>query len=140
MTMDVTAQNKAVVIRFNREFIEKGDMNAFTELVADDVVNHAAPSGTPNGPESMVNFILHILRAGFSNIKVDIYEQVAERDLVTSRKKITGIHTGSIFGIPASNKHVVIHVIDMIRIKNGKYAEHWGISNFSEVLAQIAAS
>ena len=136
--MTVTEQNKAIVIRFNREIIEQGNMDSFKELVSDKVINHAAPPGTPTGPESMVNFIQHILRAGFSDIKVDILEQVAERDLVTTRKKINGRHTGTVMEIPPSEKNVVINVIDIIRLKDGKYAEHWGISNFQEVLSQIA--
>ncbi len=30
--MSVLKQNKAAVRRFNKEFIEKGDLNSFTEL------------------------------------------------------------------------------------------------------------
>jgi predicted ester cyclase len=115
-------------------------MTSFKELVADNVVNHSAPPGMPNGPESMVYFIQNILRTGFPDLKVEILEQVAEKDLVTTRKKITATHTGSIMSIPASNKKVVINVIDIIRIQDGKYAEHWGVSNFSDVIAEISAS
>jgi len=42
-------------------------------------------------------------------------------------------------GIPASNKKVAIHVIDIIRLKNGKYAEHWGMSNLSDIVTEISA-
>ena len=134
-----TEQNKAIVVRFNKEFIEEGNTNSFHELIADDVINHSAPPGSSTGPDGMMYFLQHILRAGFSNLKVEILEQVAERDLVTSRKKITGIHTGEIMGIPVSNKNILINVIDIIRLKNGKYAEHWGVSDFSDVIAEISA-
>ena len=138
--MNSTAeQNKATVTRFNREVIEQGNVDSFKELTTDDVINHSAPPGTSTGGDGMLHFLFDILRAGFSGIKVDIMEQVAERDLVTSRKSINATHTGTIFGIPASNKDVVINVIDIIRLRDGKYAEHWGLSNFSEVIAQISA-
>ena len=78
------------------------------------------------------------MRTGFPDIKVEILEQVAERDLVTTRKKITATHTGEIFGIPPSHKKVEINVIDIIKLKDGKYMEHWGQSNFSEVIAEIS--
>ena len=55
-----TEQNKATVARFNKEFIEQGNMNSFKELVAYDVINHAAPLGTDNGPGSMIYFIIEI--------------------------------------------------------------------------------
>ena len=135
-----TEQNKAIVVRFNKEFIEQNNENSFNELLSENVVNHSAPAGMPNGKESFYFFLNNVLRAGFPNLKVDILEQVAEGEFVTSRKKIIATHTGSIFGIAPSNKEVEINIIEMIRIQNGKYVEHWGQSNFDEVLKQISAA
>lgn len=133
-----TELNKQIVLRFNRECIEQGISKSFEELLSDTVINHAAPAGAPNGKESFYFFLNNVLRKGFSDLKVEILEQVAERDLVTTRKKIRAKHTGEVFGIPASNKEVEINVIDIIRVRDGKYAEHWGQSNFEEVLKQIS--
>jgi len=132
-----TEQNKAIVRRFNKECIELGLAASFEELLADDVVNHAAPFGKPNGKESFKFFLNEVLRKGFPDCKVEILEQVAENDLVTTRKKITGTHTGEIFGIAPTNKSVEIQVIDIIRLKDGKYKEHWGQTNFHEILRCI---
>jgi steroid delta-isomerase-like uncharacterized protein len=131
-------QNKRTVIRFNKEFIEQGRMEAFNELVAKNVINHSAPPGSSTGPDGMRHFLNDILRAGFPDLRVDILDQVAEGDLVTTRKAIQATHTGNVMGIPPSGKKVVIHVIDMIRLNNGRYAEHWGMSNFSDVIAEIS--
>lgn len=133
-----TALNKQIVARFNKEFIEQGNLESFEELLSDKVINHSAPAGMPNGKESFFNFLNHVLRKGFPNLKVEILDQIAEKDLVTTRKRITATHTGEILGIPASNKEVVINIIDMIRVQDGKYVEHWGQSNFEEVLKQIS--
>jgi steroid delta-isomerase-like uncharacterized protein len=132
-----TEQNKAIVRRFNYEFIERGNMDSFKELVADDVYNHSAPAGGPTGPESMIYFIKEVLRKGFPDIKAEIFDQVAEGDRVTTRKALHATHTGEFMGIPPSNKKVTIHVIDIIRLRDGKYVEHWGISNLPEVIAEI---
>ncbi|MEO6287565.1 MAG: ester cyclase [Dyadobacter sp.] len=140
-------RNKAVVIRFNKEFIEQGNAACFTDLVSDELVNHAAPGagalgaaapGAPSGPESMIYFLHDVLRVGFPDITVNILDQVAENDKVTTRKEFHGTHTGEFMGIPASNKKVVIKVIDIIRLRDGKYVEHWGMSNLAEVMQQIA--
>lgn len=133
-----TEQNKQTVVRFNKEFIRDGKTEAFEQLLSEKVVNHSAPEGMPNGKESFYFFLNNVLRKGFSNLEVEILDQVAERDLVCTRKKITGTHTGEIWGIPPSNKAVVIHVIDMIRLSDGKYIEHWGQSNFAEVIKLIS--
>ena len=135
-----TEKNKAIVVRFNREFIEQGNENTFHELLSDNVINHSAPVGMPNGKESFYYFLNNVLRKGFPNLSVEILEQVAERDLVTTRKRIRATHTGEIFGIPPSNKTVEINIIDIIRLQDGKYAEHWGQSNFDEVLKHISGN
>jgi len=132
-------QNKAVVARFNRECVEQGRMASFRELLAEDVVNHAAPPGTPAGAESMIHFLQNVLRVGLPDVKVEILEQVAERDLVTTRKRIRGTHAGTLMGVPATGKTVDILVIDMVRLRDGKYVEHWGISDLPEVLRQVSA-
>ena len=135
--MQTTALNKAAVIRFNKEFIEAGNMEAFKELAANELINHSAPAGVPNGPESMVYVIVGILRKGFPDLNVEILDQVAEGDQVTTRKLFRGTHTGDFMGIPPTHKNVTINVIDIIRLKDGKYVEHWGCSNLAEVMADL---
>jgi predicted ester cyclase len=138
-TMDAQLEkNKAIVKRFNKEVIEEGNMKSFNELIANDVVNHAAPAGTPNGPASMSYFLMEVLRKGFSNITVEILDQIAEGDKVTTRKALHATHTGEFLGIPPSHKKVTILVIDIIRLEDEKYAEHWGMSNLSDVVQIIS--
>jgi predicted ester cyclase len=132
-----TEQNKAIVRRFNKECIEEGKQESLKELLSENVINHSAVPGMPDGAESFYYFLNEVLRKGFSNIKVNIHQQIAEGDLVTSRKTISGLHSGEIFGIAPSHKTVSINVIDIIRLENGQYAEHWGQSNFGEVLGQL---
>lgn len=134
-----TEQNKALVTRFNKEFIEQGNIDSFHELVADDVINHSAAPGMSKGKDGMLHFLQNILRVGFPDLKVQLLQQVAEGDLVTTRKKITATHTGELMGIPASTKKIELNIIDIVRLRNGKYIEHWGMSNFSEILAQLSA-
>jgi steroid delta-isomerase-like uncharacterized protein len=135
-----TEQNKQLVIRFNKEYVEKGDRKSFEELVAEDVVNHSAPAGTSKGPDGMIHFLQNILRTGFPDLSVEILDQVAEGDLVTTRKAIYATHSGDFMGIPPTGKKVIINVIDIIRLRQGKYIEHWGMSNLSEVIAQLSFS
>jgi predicted ester cyclase len=136
---DVAEANKLIVTRFNREVIEQGDLQAFAELVAGDVVNHAAPPGAPNGAQSMVHFIVDVLRKGFPDIKVEILDQIAEGDRVTTRKVLRGRHSGEFMGMPATGREAAFKVIDIIRLRDGKYAEHWGLSNLTEVVQELRA-
>lgn len=132
-------QNKAIVTRFNREVIERGNEDAFRELVAEDFVNRTAPPGTPNGPDGLLYTFNRVLRPALPDLTVTIHEQLAEGDKVTTRKTISGTHRGPLLGVAATNQRIQIEVIDIVRIENGRYAEHWGINTLSTVLAALRA-
>jgi len=134
---DESQQNKTVVTRFNKEFIEQGKTELFEDLVADNLINHSAAPGMPNGPESMFGFLQNVLRKGFPDLSVEILDQLADADRVATRKEFHGTHLGDFMGIPPTGKKVTIKVIDIIRLHKGKYAEHWGSSNIMEVIGQL---
>jgi len=136
MTNNLEA-NKEVVRRFNREVIEQCSREALDDILREDFINHTAAPNVDKGKEGIWFTFHEILHPMLSNIKVEIYEQVAEGDLVTTRKAITGKHTGTIADIPATGKEVKINVIDIVKIQDGKYAAHWGINNLQAVLAEL---
>ena len=47
--MSTTDNNKAIVTRFNKEFIEGGNTDVFNETFAPDFINQTAPPGVPKG-------------------------------------------------------------------------------------------
>jgi predicted ester cyclase len=134
----MSAENKEVVRRFNIEVIQNGNEAAFHDLMASDFINHAAPSGTPNGSQSMWGTFQNILRPALSDLKVTIHDQIAEGNKVVTRKTISGIHSGTLMGHAPTGKDVAISVIDIVRVQDGKYAEHWGLNTLSSLLAALA--
>jgi predicted ester cyclase len=132
-----TELNKAVVLRFNREVIQEGNEAVFKELMANGFINHSAPEGTSKGADGMWHTFQNILRPALSGLRVAIHDQIAEGDKVTTRKTIVGIHTGVFLSIAPTHKEVAIDVIDVVRLANGQYAEHWGINTLSSVIASL---
>lgn len=129
--------NKSVVTRFNREVIEQGRLDSFQELMDPGFINRSAPPGMDNGPAGMINTFNNVLRPAFADLQVVIHEQVAEGDLVTTRKTISGTHTGALMGIAPTHRKVAIDVIDIVRVKNGRYVEHWGLNSLAAVLQEL---
>jgi predicted ester cyclase len=129
--------NKHVVRRFNAEVIVAGDRAAFDTLIAPDFINHSAPPGAPNGAESMWTTFAKILRPALPDLVVTIHDQIAEGDRVTTRKTVTGTHRGTLLGVAATGRAVAIDVIDIVRVVDGRYAEHWGINTLASVLAGL---
>jgi predicted ester cyclase len=132
-------QNKAIVTRVNKEYIEGGNKDTVYEIFAPDFINQTAPPGSPQGPEAIIYFFDQILRPAFPDLKVVIHDQVAEGDKVTSRKSFHATHKGEFFGVPATNKKVIMDVIDIVRLRNGKYVEHWGILDIQGLMTQLTA-
>jgi predicted ester cyclase len=130
-------QNKAIVTRVNKEYIEGRNVNTVYEIFAPDFINQTAPPGSPQGPEAIIYFFDHILRPAFPDLKVVIHDQVAQDDKVTTRKSFHATHKGNFFGVPATNKSVVMDVIDIVRLRDGKFVEHWGILDTQGLMAQI---
>jgi predicted ester cyclase len=128
---------KAVVRRFNEEVIAGGDRAAFEALMAPGFVNRSAPPGAPAGGESMWNTFQNVLRPALAGLTVTIHDQVEEGDKVTTRKTISGIQTGPLLGVKATDRPVSIDVIDIVRVEDGRYVEHWGINNLPTVLASL---
>lgn len=128
---------KTVVRRFNEQVIAHGDRAAFEDLMASGFVNRSAPPGAPAGPESIWNTFENVLRPALAGLAVTIHDQVGEGDKVTTRKTISGTHVGTLFGVEATGRPVSIDVIDIVRVEDGRYAEHWGINNLAAVLASL---
>jgi predicted ester cyclase len=132
-----TDENKAIVRRFNDEFISQGNMDVFHELLASDVIDHTALPGFPPGAEGVKHLFFGVYRAAFPDLRVEIYDQVAEGDTVVTRKAFHGTHRGPLMEIPPTGKHVTIQVIDIVRVGNGKIVEHWSVVDQLGLLHQL---
>ena len=136
---EIQEQNKAVVRTFNAEVIERGHQAAVPALVSEHFVNRSAGVAEPSGMDGMLYVFNEILRPAFPDLKVEIIEQLAVDDKVITRKQIRGTHRGPLLGIEPTNEPVAIDVIDIVRVEDGKYVEHWGVNTFLGVMAALRA-
>jgi predicted ester cyclase len=131
-----TEQNKEIVLRFNKEFMQQYNVAVLNEIVADDFTNHTAAGNFRKDKQGLIDFV-GMLHKGFSEFAIEIFEQVAENDLVATRKIIHAKHTGEIMGKQATNKKVEFNVIDMVRLRDGKYIDHWGRNDVMQVIQSL---
>jgi predicted ester cyclase len=132
-------QNKEIVYLFNKGFIEQGNEEVFNNTIADNFINQSAPPGVPRGPEGVLYFFNQFLKPAFPDLAVEIYDLVAADDKVVTRKAFHATHKGTFMGIEASQKKVVMDVIDIVRLRDGKIVEHWNVLDVHSVLMQIQA-
>ncbi|HEY9839700.1 MAG TPA: ester cyclase, partial [Candidatus Obscuribacterales bacterium] len=84
-------------------------------------------------------FFNHFLKPAFPDLKVEIHGMVAEGAQVTTRKSFHATHLGEFLGIPSTGRKVVMDVIDMIELRDGKFVAHWGILDMQGLMAQLTA-
>jgi predicted ester cyclase len=131
-------QPKDVVRRFVEEYQTAADDRAFDELVDPDVLDHSRPPGVaPGAPGVRQQF--DGFRAAFSGFRATILDQLAEHDKVVTRKVFTGTHLGPFEGIEPTGREVEIHVIDIVRVADGRIVEHWNCVDRLGLLAQLGA-
>lgn len=133
-----TQQNKHIVRRMNTEFIQGHKLEVADEILDDTFINHTSPPGLSQGKDGVRAFFEMMWKA-FPDMTVEIFDQVAEGDLVTTRKAFHGTHTGDFMGISPTHKRVRIDVIDIIRLQDGRFVEHWGIVDQMGLMGQLEA-
>jgi predicted ester cyclase len=117
------------------------DLAAADEIFHPDFVNHYAPEGISQAPASrpagsFQAFYGMLLRA-FPDATMEINEQLAERDLVATRKTLRGTHLGEIWDLPPTGNRVEWEFIDIFRIRDGKLVEHWTHMDFEALRVQM---
>ena len=131
-------QPKDIVRRFVDEYQTGGSETAFAECLDANVIDHNLPPGIAPGALG-VHQQFDGFRAAFPDFQATILDQIAEDDRVVTRKVFTGTHLGPLQGIEPSGRKVEIHVIDIVRVANGKIVEHWNCVDRLGLLAQLGA-
>lgn len=126
-------QNKQVIIKFNKEFFELGNIEITKELLSHSFTNHTAPPNAPKDASAMIIFIKDFHKS-FSNISVRIDEVLAEADKVSLRKTITATHTGEFMGKTATGKKIEMNVIEIDILEDGKITDHWSRNDFMQIV------
>ena len=121
---DTAANNKALVRRFYEE-IDKGNLDAMDELVAEDYLDHNPPPfpGLPPGREGLKQAFKIFTKAtpGYHHIE----DQIAEGDKVVTRMTSFGKHEGDLPGAPRTGNDMKMTSITIHRIADGKLVEKW---------------
>jgi steroid delta-isomerase-like uncharacterized protein len=134
------SEGAALITRFYNEVVEGGNLALIDELTADGYVEHEEVlPGQPPGKEG-VRFFVTAIRDAFPDIKVKTIDaSLADGDMEACHVVLTGTHRGEMAGIAATGKSVEFDGTDIIRIENGKVAEHWGTTDNLRLMQQIGA-
>ena len=134
------ADGTGLIKRFYKEVIEGGNLSLVDELATDDYVDHEeALPGQPPGKDG-VRFFVNAVRTAFPDIKVKSIEPcLADGNLEACHVILTGTHRGDMAGVAPTGRSVEFGGTDIIRVEDGKVAEHWGTTDNLGLMQQIGA-
>jgi steroid delta-isomerase-like uncharacterized protein len=77
--------------------------------------------------------------AALPDLTATTEDLVVSGDRVVGRFVYRGTHRGEFMGIPASGRRVEMRSIDIWRVEDGMFVEHWDELNTLEMLQQMGA-
>jgi predicted ester cyclase len=110
--------------RLIEEGFNQGNLAVVDELVAPNMREHQR--GSDDGAEGTKKTITY-LRSAFPDFKITIDEVMVSGDKIWVRQRGGGTNLGRFAGHPPTGKRAFIDVIDVCRIEDGKFVDHWGV-------------
>jgi steroid delta-isomerase-like uncharacterized protein len=129
-------ESKRVVQSLYDDVFNAGKMEMLDEFLADDFVEHEIFPGIPPTKEGVKQFF-QMMRTAFPDLHVAVGMMVAEGDLVVAHVKFEGTHQADFLGIPATGKPMSVAAIDILRVRDGRAREHWGLFDQLAMMQQL---
>jgi steroid delta-isomerase-like uncharacterized protein len=131
----MTANPHGLVEAFVR-MLNEHDPDLVDRFVAADYINHNV--FVADGREANRGFWASFFTA-LPDVTATVEDVIASGDRVVGRFIYRGTHTGEFMGIPATGRRIEMRSIDIWRVENGMFAEHWDELNALQVLTQMGA-
>jgi steroid delta-isomerase-like uncharacterized protein len=112
------------------------DPDLVDRFVADEYRNHNA--AVADGREANRQFWTMFF-AALPDLTATMEDLIISGDRVVGRFIYRGTHTGDLMGIPASGSPVEMRSIDIWRVEDSMFVEHWDELNLLEVFQQVGA-
>ena len=117
--------------------LNQHDPNLVDTFVATDYRNHNF--FVDDGREANRQFWAGFF-AALPDLTATMEDLVVAGDRVVGRFVYRGTHRGDLMGIPATGRRVEMRSIDIWRVADGMFVEHWDELNTLQVLQQLGAA
>jgi steroid delta-isomerase-like uncharacterized protein len=131
-----TTHNKEIVRRLFEEDISGGNEQTAAEIIHPAFFDHTNPPGMQRGLDGHTA-IVRLFRVAFPDQWWQIEDLIAADDRVVARTTMTGTHLGDFFDIPATGARVTLPGVHILRIEDGRIAEHWGSNDDLGLMRQL---
>ena len=110
------------------------DTSTFPEIFTATYIQHSGRS--PSGLAAQIELFKKVF-ASLPDHQMQVDDRIIAGDKVVARTTHSATHTNVFRGVPPTGKHFSFRTIDIWRVENGKFAEHWDLTDAEEVLRQL---
>lgn len=134
--MEDLADIKAKARRTWEQILPACDVAALEGVTDRDVVDHSGRPDEPPGIEGLKRTMFWLARV-FSDQRWEIHHLIGEGDMVAIHATYHGRHTGDFMGIPPTGREVAYGYVHILRFRDGKAVEHWGVRDDMTLMRQL---
>ena len=128
--------NRDLVNRMIEEIQNGKNIALVEELFSEDFVNRTPVRGLAGDRDGMRQ-LFSMTHAAFPDGVVTVQDQISGGDKVWTRKVFSGTHTGTLRGIAPTGNRVTYEVFDILRIRDRRIVEHWGLADQMGIFRQL---
>src|SRR5262245_5598725 len=99
-------QTRRVIVRYFDEAWNAGRVEVLDEIIAPDYLKHSSSMADPlPGPEGLKPIVC-AMRKAIPDLHYELIDLVATTEKAAAYLRVTGTHTGDLFGIAATGKRI----------------------------------
>ncbi|WP_019071751.1 ester cyclase [Streptomyces hokutonensis] len=127
-----TERNKSVARRYFEEFVDGRRLDVLDEIVAADAADETRVGAGGTGTREHAEWL-------WENVEdVHVSDLLAEGDRVIVFWTIEGLHTGNIFGVPATGKPFTGQSISWLTVREGRIVRYNVLPDRLGIIQQLA--
>ena len=133
---DSAAQNKAAMLVFYDQLMNKHNVAIIDSLVAPDYTSDQVEPGYPATRDGYKKIMTEFFKS-FPDLNEKVNFMVADSSYVMVQYTLMGTNTAPMMGMPATGKKINIDGVDIVRLKNHKVVKQWDYDEEMKMMTQL---
>jgi steroid delta-isomerase-like uncharacterized protein len=128
---------KTLVTRYFEEVWNQGRVDVLDELLTPDYRNHSPSIPNPRPGPADLKPIVMAMRAGIPDLHYEVLDLIATPEKVAVYVRLTGTHTGTLFGIAATGRTIDVRQMQIEWLEDGRISQHWRVTDELTLMRQL---
>ena len=128
---------KTLVTRYFEEVWNQGRVDVLDELLTPDYRNHSPSIPNPRPGPADLKPIVMAMRAGLPDLHYEVLDLIATPEKVAVYVRLTGTHTGTLFGIAATGRTIDVRQMQIEWLEDGRISQHWRVTDELTLMRQL---